>query len=780
MGTLRLFPVWQLTPRSVEVELPAGAPLRDAVARALDILGGPLQAVDREGRDASLDAPATDRPSLPDLAVSSRPIRFPMGLFEEAALQPDDPAVQAAVADPGSGRPSGWDLMTAGEQALACGLQALGIGLDPQLLDLDRLAESFPQLEGGYGLTQASPYRLLFAVATIFSEQGIDQLERLEAATERLADRLWKKLWLTHPDALDLRLHLFADWSPESRALLRRRLEQTGGPALPGRCHRGWRRVIVHPCRDASDRLGQMANLGRRLAVERADAGLRQLIQAECGAFVTAGSDEAWLDFQAQVEIRPVEHRLRAQAEQCLLDRLGTILTDTAEVSSGLSTDWAVGVLRRAGFFELQFETDGPRLAEVAWQLAAEAFRRFDERELGGGVDQLSAGQDQKLREWLERFRDESGMDLLPAADLDRIVRTLWVDVACRLRSEIETLVELRAFPPYGSAEISFAQLLDILRALRDEIERCADPRQGPSPLRAWMEERQRQLDEELPRLRVALLEATDTLAGLAGFFKGRFGRGGDDRHARIAGCLEALRRAWLERCALGWLLAANPEEASHGFELVGEISARLAALARAAAEMRQELAKDLAAGEAAAGIGTIGSDGPLPPAVAERVRRGVEELPLDEPLREVLRRDGELRDLFHLRPDSLLGELLDRLDRPLGALAREVAADAALPGVDRLLPAAVDRLFLESLLPHSGRTGTIGALDSHTHLMLIRSPELERQLAEEELRGALRRRLMEIGVQAELPVAVLTSRAAPGLMLVRCVHGLSPREVTG
>jgi hypothetical protein len=781
MPMLRLFPVWQPHPRFIEVDVEVGETLRTAVARVLGIFGQDLHSVDRGGTEQPLDREVSVDVSLPDLAVSLRPLRFPLGLFESTAGIPRaETAHLAGLADPLKKDPTDWPLMTDGERALAASLGSLGLVLDSDSFDFERVVAGFPDLEGGWDLTRPSPYRILFAAARLIADPELT-LDLFEDSVERAASLLWRKLRLSQPDALDLRLELFCEWNPAGVNALRRRVGGNKRPAFPGRCHLGWRRVGVHFFRDVIDRLGQMANLGRQLAVEKADAALRQRLQEACSTFVSLESERSWLDFQVQVTIRPVEERLRAQAETLLLARLLRVLTDTSSASSGLSWDWAQGTLRRCGFFERQFEreTEGLRLGESAQRLATSVFRRFEEEQFGAAIDELDTRRDLELRRWLHELRRGADPVFLSPAELATVNRTVWVEVACRLRFEIETLVEQRTFPPYGKAELSFAQFLDILNVLMGEGANLADQTRGSSGLRTWLMERCIQLDALLPTLRETLLNSAEGLFTLTSRFAARLGWTTSDRYRIIAEAFSALRHTWLERHLLTCFLNRG-KEAAMTFAFVEKIASRLEALREALIDLQGELTREIAERERMADLGALGISGPLPASLENRLKQGVELLDLDEAFRRVFRREGQLLDLAQLRPDTLLAELLNCLERPLFSLISELAMDGELPRVAQLLPAAVNQLFVESLLPHSGRQGRPGAFDTRTHLLLLTSPTLASQYDTHELILIVRQRLEAVGVSPELPISVLVSRAAPGLILVRCVHALAAEEVLG
>jgi hypothetical protein len=173
--------------------------------------------------------------------------------------------------------------------------------------------------------------------------------------------------------------------------------------------------------------------------------------------------------------------------------------------------------------------------------------------------------------------------------------------------------------------------------------------------------------------------------------------------------------------------------------------------------------------------------ESPLFPEFEDRLRRVIDQLPLDAAFRNVFRKNGPLRNLFRLRPDVVMQELMDALEEPQLAAVQEIMAGAPAPQLPDLLAAAIDQLFVDSLVQHSGRAGSVGAFDHQTHLVLILSPELARQFAEgKDLVPPIRRHLGEIGASQELPISLQSSPDVPGLILVRCVHALGIEEFAG
>lgn len=778
MALLRVFPVWQLVPRFTELEIAPGTSLRDALGDTLGIFGERLEAVDREGAEAALDVAASELPELPDLALSLRPILHPLGLFEEAFSARSPGSGTATLIDSTGEGPSSWPLMTEQESRLSTGLQALGFGLDLSALDLERLAANFPELEGGWGVTQSSPYRFLIAAAAILSESEMASLQRLDVSTGQAADQLWTKLKLTEPDALDTRLHLFCAPENGGATLLRKYLEGPGSTEIPGRVRYGWRRVVVHPYRDDVDRLRQMANLARRLSVERRDSRLRRGLQNACSDFVTRYNEDAWLDHQAQVAIRPFEEKLFLQAQQLLLDHLARRLSDVEGASSGLAADLAFGMLRRCGFFDRQFETDGLRIGEAAWQLATGALRLQD-RDLGGSIEDLDPSTDGALKDWIRSLG--TAPVLLARADLDKIGKTVALDVACRLRFEIETLLETRTFPPETPAEIGFAQFLATLELLRNELDLLRTA-QASGKLSSWLSEQEARLGAEVQRLTAQVVSTADFLFNVTGRFLTRLGMGDKSRYRRLAEAIEELRRTWLEWQCLQILLSGlRQSELSGLFDFATNLTARFGAMAQEIAVLKNEMAQELQEREKLAVLGAMVLELPLFPELEDRLRRAIEQLPLDAAFRKVFRKNGQLRNLFRLRPDVVMQELMDTLEEPLLATVQEIMAASPTPQLTDLLPAAIDQLFVDSLVQHSGRAGSVGAFDHQTHLVLILSPELARQFAEgEDLVPRIRRRLGEIGISQELPISLQKSLEVSGLILVRCVHALGIEELAG
>jgi hypothetical protein len=522
-----------------------------------------------------------------------------------------------------------------------------------------------------------------------------------------------------------------------------------------------------------------MANLSRLLSVERRDSRLRRDLQDACSEYVTHYREDAWLDHKTQVSIRPFEEKLLVQAQMLLLDRLARRLSDVEGASSGLATDLALGMFRRCGFFDRQFETDGLRIGEVAWQLAAGLWRQRDP-DLGGSIESLDSSTDGALKEWI-RSLGTTPSPLLARAELEKVGKTVALDVACRLRFEIETLLETRTFPPETPAEVDFAQFLATLELLHGELDLLRNP-PNSGKLSSWLSDQETRLGAEVQRLIMQVVNTADFLFNVPSRFLARLGMGNQDRYRRLAEVIEELRRTWLEWQCLQILLTGLRQGELDGlFDFASDLTARFRVMAQEISTLKNEMAQELQEREKLAALGAMVLDSPLFPELEERLRRTISGLSLDAAFRKVFRKNGQLRDLFRLRPDAMMQELMDALEEPLLATVREIVAGATTPQLSDLLAAAIDQLFVDSLVQHSGRAGSIGAFDHQTHLVLILSSELARQYEEgKEFVSQIRRHLGEIGVSQELPISVQSSPHVAGLILVRCVHALEIEELAG
>ena len=135
MPQFRAFPLWQVAPRSVEVEAVPGESIRAALARVLGIRGEVLKGLDRQGGEASLDAFAPDSDRLGDLAVSTRSILRPEGIFEGDGLAwTEDPGEPEAIVPSALEETAGRLPLREAERLLAFGLHDLGFGIDADLL----------------------------------------------------------------------------------------------------------------------------------------------------------------------------------------------------------------------------------------------------------------------------------------------------------------------------------------------------------------------------------------------------------------------------------------------------------------------------------------------------------------------------------------------------------------------------------------------------------------------------------------------------------------------
>lgn len=773
MPQFRAFPLWQVAPRSVEVEAVPGEPIRAALARFLGIRGEVLKGLDRQGSEAPLDAFAPDSDRLGDLAVSTRSILRPEGIFEGDGLAwTEDPGEPEAIVPSALEQTAGRLPLRESERLLAFGLHDLGFGIDADLLAFEAKTAAFPELPPGWGVHHSSPYRIVLSCGVTLGESGLDRLEWLEEQVERVAPILWQKLKLTDPDALDLRLHVFYENRPEERALLRARFATPASAQLPGQIRRGWRRVVLHPFREEGDRLLQSANLARRVLAERLDRALRRRIQGSCGAFVSryAREEGRIFDFQVHAYVRTGEERLAGFAEEMLLDRLGCVLADTDRVSSGRSEELAANLLRSSGFFPRHTVEEGERLLDVAWRLAGPDFEEQDTA-FGGAVENLGPATDGALLDWLQGLSRPGSLELLGGAEVEEICRTVVADAAARLRQEIEGLLERRVLPAEGALEIPFAQFFDAVETLASHLETLRAPGSATSDVTLWLAERRDALQVELPGLVRSLIATADPLSNVLKRALGRLGVGRGEVYLKISQELAQLRRCWLELRLIEFLLQGGAGPLA---DLVEDLAARLSSFARETASHQAELCREMERRERIASLGAITADRPVSDTVLERLRLQIEALPVEEALRRVFRRDGRLRNVFRLEAGRILEDLLSELSEPLRRIVSGIASEDRFPALEPLLASAVETLFSASVLPHHGSEGRVGALDGHTHLHVVTTPELAAQLGgPESLVHRLRGALTAASLPDHLPIDVFVSRSAPGLLLSRCVHAL-------
>ncbi len=773
MVKIRVFPIWRLSPRYEELEVEGKVSLRETIADNFEIDGRGLEARDRKGNNVPLDVLVGERGDV-DLAISLRPILHPFGLFEEGHRTVAPPAHTATGdIDLKAGEPDGWPLMSDQEQALARDLAALGFGLDLSDLAADRLIESFPPVPKGF---ERSPYRLLLAAAYTLTEQGIPMLNRLDQQVEEIAQALWEKLRLSHPDALDLRLHLFVE-PVAAGELLTQRFNTDGQPAFSGAVYRGWRRIVVHPYGKDDERLAQMANVGRLLAIERMDAGVRSEIQRACGDFVTAyDGSERRLDYQACATVVTMEEILQTRAEILLLERLESEICGTHHQtsSSGVARDLATRILQRSGLLE-RLNTDQQLLGQMARPLAADAFQEQVRRLFGGDIETLDSDSDQELREWLRSLEKGQVGALLPEDCLKRIAKTVAINIACNLRFEIESFIEQEVFPPSGSPDYSLAQLLETMAVLREDLRDFCDPARE-SRIAAWLNRRREDLKSGFDVQRESVRSVGDPLFNKLGRFLRRIGTADQQLYRELAGEVEVLQRRWIELKLIEALLeSAGAGKLGKLFEFADDLIQRFAELGTEIPALRSEFVEEIERREKAVRFGTLGANTDLSAHLHERLKRTAEELPVAEAFRAVLRRDGQLRDLFHLQPDTLLADLMSFLMVPFTASVREIAAETGVSDIDRLLPAALHELFTDAPVQPSGRQGVPGALDAHTHVIAVFPPPVAKQIP--DLKDRLIDHLVNLNLFREPAVTLHESTFASGLILVRCVHALNVEE---
>lgn len=786
MPALRIFPLWQVHPRWVEVELESGAPLGRAIGQALGLVSDALVAADRNGGEPALSLRVGESEGVEELAVATRSILRPQALLARAFAdlggegETSDAPVDAVADSAGPGLP-----MRESERLLAAGLRELGFGLDPAGLDLSGLVDSFPELPVGWGLTQSSPYRVVLASSAVLAEAGEPDLERIEQAVELAAPKLWSRLRLSDPDALDLRLHLFLEVGPESWSHLRRWVgmpRPASSETLPGRARGAWRRLVIHPVLDSADRLQQTARLGQRLVVERLERGLRRRLQDACSAFIEsyATEDGRYLDYQAHAGIRSLEERFASQAELLLLARLERLWSDRSLAASGRSQDLASGLLRGAGLLDRWAATDGERLGELAWRLAAPLFERADQR-FGGAIETLAPGRDEDLRGWLRELQDARVGEGLGEGDVALIARTCVVDAACRLRQEIETLVERRLVPREGVPELSLAQFLDTIETLAEDLGDLREPEKQGSSSVDWLRSRREIVGVEVTARLESVRQAGDPLLNWSRRWLARLAGGQREVYGRLAAEVEGLRRTWLEARILDWWLSGDEDGGLLLTRLVEDLQDRMAGCVSEVRQLRDSLRQEIEQRERVANVGRTAEEPALPRAALGRLGEAVERFPLVDALRTALRSEEGLRDLFRLDAEQALLAMIEVLREPMRQAVAEVVGRAEGPDIRQQLEAAVESLFLAATLPPHGGRGQVGSLDGRTHLVVIAPPELllqaggERAL-EAQVRGALR----HFSLADHLPIEIHGAKAAPGMLISRCVHALSLEDLGG
>lgn len=810
MTTLRAHPVWRLTPRYDDVEVPPGTTWRDALAEHFGLEGRCLVACDAKGAEVGLDRrePTTgeDRDDhvddaveqLPDddpddgaegrgtptprrIALSLHRLHRTLGLFADGVVPSEGAASGAGDTVP---EPRDWALLDAAERRVAEGLAREGLGLDPESLDLERLAESFPLLPPGW---ESSPYEVFFVAALTYDRHDRGGVAALDHAVARFAAALEERLRIGRPDALDFRLHLFVE-----RGDLERWAEafEPVEPAFAGAVHGGWRRVVVHPFADADDRLRQMVQLGRRVALERTEPPTRSRVQAALGALLGPETRSAGrrFDVQATATLRPAESLLRERAEHRLLAALEDRLAqeEGGDASSGMARDLARRLLRRVGLAQ-RFE--GSALREIAWEIAGDELDRRRRERFGGAVRALSHRNDAALREWLEKLDAEPDETAGSSADsasviaavgeetLDRWLATVEVDVACRLRSEIEHLIETEVLPEGRPAEIRLSQLFAALRVLEADLQDFAG--EEGCEIRRGLAARADELEASLAARRREIATLGDPLLSRVR----RWLSSQEGVYLALADALRQLDADALELAVLQRLLNSR-DAAERGaatarlFEFADDLLARFRSLSKEIVEARRELSDEARRRDEMARLGSIAAAAEPGTHVLEELERAVEALPFDEAIAHAVREGGELRDLFHVRPDLLLAELRDELLPRLGPLVERLAEGLGGIGrLDALLRAALEEIFVGASLQPTGSDGTIGAFDDRTCLLVFAPPSSLRQWPDLEARIAAGLRAVD-GLGERPPVEVIESPAAPGLILTRAVQGVTVEEL--
>lgn len=768
--TLRIHPVWETASRPLapSAEPAPETTLRREIARVLEIDPRAVFAVDREGREVDLEG----LPEGDALAVSAIPFLRPESRIVAGSFRAIAQEAKAGDADPAP-EPVDLDRLAPAERELAAGLAGLGVHLGAVPSHLDELVEAFPDLPPGYGLRSRSPYRFFFATTHFLEERRTGEFEELEAAVDRMFASLSGKLRLVGGDDLDVRLYLLASHEDADRRALEGYLSRGPRPAAPGRRHRGWRRVVAVPYADETDRLGKIARIGQQIALERAEPTLRHRLQRACGAFAPVYSEEGWVDHQAQVLLRPAEERLHSIARKRLVARLVHALDGAPLVETESARGLARRLIARSGLLDGRFEEDGPRLDDLArtWSDPDPLPHRPP------GEPHRDAPEG--MRPWLHALANGALPE--PVAD-DRAslaARTAAVVGACRLREAIESLLEREVFPRFGNAELDFGRLVAALSTLAGEIQAIGVDDGESGRIDTWLGARRALWEAESERCRGSVLRAAEPLDLWWHRILEAFGIA----PRRISERLDDAARGYVDARARAAVASALSELAHDGelariFGGVLEIVGRLEALAPAGRALAAVLDRESRSRERLLALQTDGLEGAVPEAIRERLFRAVDRIDLAPALGEALRCAPGAEDLMRLAPDAVVerawAALADALEEPIEHLAQETD----LPLLGDVVESGLRKLFGGAAVPHAGPDGRIGALDGRTHLLAIASPELLARGGDDDLVKLLRRHLPALGVRRDLPIEVTSSPGIPGLFLIRCVHGLAPREV--
>lgn len=787
MPRIRVFTAWKAG-GAAEIEVPEGVPLRKAIADHFGVLGEKLCGVWRDGTEVSLDSSVSSSwgKSTLELAVSFAPIVYPFALF--SAPSSHAPAFPVAgQMEPQREPPPEWDFMPLAERQVTEGLARRGISPSLQLDRLKALLASFPGLPSGY---QQSPYRFLLSVAFLVTDEGdCQRFSELDTELTQAARDLWQRLQIKSPDALDLRLHLFLPFQ-DRRKLLNILFPEGSAnpdPDLYARAHSCWRRVFIHSFQDDKERLDKLANLARCAAVERADPALRGRFQTILARLdIDERTSERWLDHQSQVALRPVEEGLRLQAERLVLERLDQELFGGGQALASAGETMrqeGLGLLRRAGFFEGLFTDDGPRLGEIAWEMARKHILRKAEADLGTSLNDSDSLDWGVLKVWLEQVLEtapEAGFPFMFPDDFARLLRTLGCYAACRLRFQVEAIIEQRTFPPFGSPDLSFRQMIEALQCVRGEIEafrnELANPPERPaSTLHVWLLGEEARLRKLLDTEREMVRNTARPLFSWWRRLLLRFGVGRAEAKAKVSEALQRLQKEMVQFQMITRFLASGLDSPEYDLDFPILLLERFRKLADEIIGAKQDLLKSNEKHDQFEAIGTL-----QPFQNKEQLEGSLKkvagDLELTAIFRDILRQDGRLRDLFALRPEAVLADFLQNAKGHVIAGIRGVVKDQNVAPLDSVLPAALTVLFNQSYLRQTGKTGMVGALDSRTTLTAMVNPGLRALFPDLEERIA--RQLQGCGVTGTVPINVLESPNTTGVILIRNVHALDIEEV--
>lgn len=768
--TLSVHPAWDTLARSVPVG--PSQQLREALAAALDLEGSWLVAADETGHPVDLDtlAPANlgagAATPLPALVVSAAPLVRALPLTADRAHRQSRETRTARPDD--TAEPIVSEACTEEERQLARGL--VGLGLDPGAMPARwaQLVDDLPELPPGYGVDTLSPYRVLFATAHVLEGERDDDLDEIEATTQQAVGELGRRLRLAGSSDLDSRLYLLVPHDPLGTRALASYAAGGPRPEGAGRRHRGWRRVVVVPYDAEAGRLRSTARLAQQLAVERAEPELLRRTQTACGRFAPAYSAERWLDHQSQVLLRPAAERLRMHGEARLARRVAERFTvppsrlETASVAALTRRLWA-----RAGLFDAIYSHDGPRWDETPapWPVP--------ERDAGEGLDVRAAATE---------LSSQTAPAVLPSSQVDRLARTAAVAAACRLRSALEEVLEREVFPAAGAPTLDLSDFLASLARLDRELSCLVEPeacdRDTEPPLLLWLAGRTQHWRNEEARHRRRALRAAEPfhlwwmrwLAALGLPLHRDRRRFGERWASHRAAAAQSQVAARLEESARDGSLGA-------AFDGIVEMIRSCLDLGISARSLGEMVAEESAIHDTFLALEADGSERPLARTVQERLDRAVDELDPADALGECLAVETGLGRWLDRGPEALLEEIWTLLSRALDRRVTRIVAHSGLPPLESSLPPALAALFGGPAVAHTGAQGRLGALDGRTHVMAWTGHRLLERLGGEEAAGDLvRAALPALGIDA--PVEVVACRSVPGMLLIRCVHALSPAEV--